>query len=82
MNKDWDIELLEAPEIAHLYYDEDGLMGIAAYYTTPKRAAEFLGITQPTLRRYTKMGFLTRYRVGSRRYYCIEELKLAKQNIF
>lgn len=41
---------------------------------TRKQAAELLGITLPTLREYTRRGYLTGYRIGTRVRYRRSEL--------
>lgn len=77
-----DIDLLSTQMVANLYNDEEGWTGIATHFVNQKRAAQILGISIPTLRKYVRLGFITRFRINGRVYYRIEELENAKQNIF
>lgn len=77
-----DIELLKTSMVGNLFDDNDGMMGIASEFVNQTRAAQLLGISIPTLRKYVKNGFVTRFSHGRRRYYRLEEIKRAKENIF
>lgn len=77
-----DIDLLKTQMFANLHDDEEGWMGIATHFVNQKKAAQILGISIPTLRKYVRLGFITRFKVKGRVYYRIEELENAKQNIF
>lgn len=77
-----DIVLMSTIPVIDILDDTYGEMGIASQFVTQKKAAEIMGISMPTLRRYSKLGFITRFTHGGRRYYRIEELELAKSNLF
>lgn len=77
-----DIQLMSSVPALRILDDTDGMEGIASLFVCQKRAAAILGISIPTLRKYVKLGFITRYSHGSRRYYRIDELERAKANIF
>lgn len=38
-------------------------------FTTPKNAAKLLGISMPTLQRYSEQGLVEKYRLGNKTYY-------------
>ena len=43
-------------------------------FTTPKNAAKLLGISMPTLHRYSEQGLLEKYRLGNKTYYKYNDL--------
>ena len=79
----WDVILMETPLYVNIFNDDEGVLGgIATHIVNQKRAAKFLEISIPTLRKYVRLGFINRYKHGRRVYYLIEELEKAKRNIF
>lgn len=43
-------------------------------FVSPKKAAELLRVSLPTLYRYSDQGIITRYQLGNKTYYRYEEL--------
>ncbi|MFN0175500.1 MAG: helix-turn-helix domain-containing protein [Saprospiraceae bacterium] len=50
-------------------------------FVSPKKAAELLRVSLPTLYRYAEQGILNRYRVGNKTYYQKDELRNSFQLI-
>lgn len=50
-------------------------LGELSEFISPVKAAKIIGISMPTLRKYTREGMLTRYRLGCKLYYRRDEIE-------
>lgn len=60
----------------------DGDFANLSDFITPKKAASIIGISLPTLHKYTELGILKKYRLGNKIYYRQDELFEAIGNQF
>ena len=74
---DNDVDLWSSGIVQRILNASDGGIRQASEFTTSKKAAEILGISLPTLYKYTRQGLLTRYRLGKKFYYRHDELLAA-----
>jgi excisionase family DNA binding protein len=72
-----EIDLMKSNLIQQILQSPDGGLGIASEFTTSKKAAKILGISLPTLYKYSKQGIIKQYRLGNKVYYRIDELHRA-----
>lgn len=66
--KSWVKEAIQemAPALIEVH-DSSEQTGIADEYLSPDEVSKLLGISTPTLRKYTRIGIYTAYRVGKRK---------------
>jgi excisionase family DNA binding protein len=69
-----EIDLIKSDIIQRILNASDGGIRLASEFTTSKKAAEILGVSLPTLYKYTSHGLITRYRLGKKFYYRRDEL--------
>lgn len=69
-----EVETLKSNLITRLNHMDEGEIYEMTEFITQRQAASILGVSVPTLRRYTKMGVFKQHRLGTKVYYREDEI--------
>ena len=72
-----EIDLLKSALVKRVLEAPDFEMATLSEFIPARNAARMIGVSMPTLRKYSKQGILTRYRIGSKIYYRRDEISQA-----
>lgn len=77
-----EIDLMKTTLATRILEMPDADFATLSEFISPKKAAELIGVSIPTLNKFVAEGKVKRYRLGRKRYYRRDEIKQAFFNDF